>query len=68
MEAMNQDGMVLAYLVEIYKQGMPDDYSRFVDRFERAKLCVERDVLLAENKRLNGDKPRQAVKESNESP
>lgn len=68
MDPMNQDGAVLAYLVEIYKQGMPDDYSRFVDRFERAKLCVERDLLNNEIKRLNGDKPLQAVKESNESP
>jgi hypothetical protein len=65
---VNQDGMVLAYLIEIYKQGMADDYSRFLDRFELAKLCVERDLLNAELKQLKGDKPLAAVKDADASP
>lgn len=61
MEPMNHDGLVLAYLMEIYKQGLPEDNSRFMDRLERAKLCVERDLLKAENRRLKGEKPLEVI-------
>lgn len=61
MEPMNHDGLVLAYLIEIYKQGLPEDNSRFMDRLERAKAYVERDLLMAENRRLKGEKPLEVI-------
>lgn len=56
-----QDAAVLAYLIKIYEDSPAEDRAKFIDKFERAQLCVERDLLRAENQKLKGESHLQAV-------